>query len=122
VARPATRGPSSKSTCTLYGFPGVSFVAGDQGKQVGDAFTRVTGSSKKTVSVAPGKQANAQLVLVNPSVYEKSDCKPVAVRGFRVYPPEETAAVFVSASQTACSAPGKGVGVVYAIVAGPPAV
>jgi hypothetical protein len=37
-------------------------------------------------------------------------CDPVAVRGFRVYPPDETTSVFVSQPQTACSAKGKGVG------------
>lgn len=111
---------TSAGTCTLYGFPGVSFVAGDQGTQVGDAFRRNEGP-KKTVSVAPGKTAYSQLVLVNASVYDKADCKPVSARGFRVYPPEETASVFVSQSQTACSAKGKGVGVVWPIVAGSPA-
>jgi hypothetical protein len=112
---------TSGRTCTLYGFPGVSFVAGDQGTQVGSAFQRNEGTKKKTVSVAPGKTAYSQLVLVNASVFDKADCKAVQARGFRVYPPEETAAVFVSQSQTACSLPGKGVGVVWPIVAGSPA-
>src|ERR1700754_750226 len=31
---------TSGRTCTLYGYPGVSWVAGDQGTQVGDAFQR----------------------------------------------------------------------------------
>jgi hypothetical protein len=113
---------TSKSTCTLYGYPGVSFVAGDKGTQVGDAFTRSPGGQQKlTVTVAAGKTAYSQLVLVNEGVYDKAACRPVQVRGFRVYPPDETAAVFVSSPQTACSAKGKGVGRVVPIVAGSPA-
>jgi hypothetical protein len=45
-------------------------------------------------------------------------CKPVPVRGCRVYPPDETAAVFVSAPQKACSVKNRGVGQVQPIAAG----
>jgi hypothetical protein len=113
---------TSKTTCTLYGYPGVSFVAGDKGTQVGNAFTRSPGGQQKlTVKLAAGKTAYSQLVLVNDGVYDKADCQPEQVRGFRVYPPDETAAVFVSSPRNACSAKGKGVGQVFPIVAGSPA-
>jgi hypothetical protein len=42
----------------------------------------------------------------------------VAIRGFRVYPPDETAAVFVSQPQQACSVAGHGVGRVQPIASG----
>ena len=108
---------SSGHKCTLYGYPGVSFVAGDQGKQVGDAFSR-SGGGAKTITLPAGKAAHATIQLVTTGVYDEADCRPEQVRGYRVYPPDETAAIFVSRPQTACSARGKGVGQVHAIAAG----
>jgi len=108
---------SSGHRCTLYGYPGVSFVAGDQGKQVGDAFSR-SGGARKTITLAAGAAAHATIQLVTTGVYDEADCKPAQVRGYRIYPPDETAAVFVSRPQTVCSAKGKGVGQVHPIAAG----
>lgn len=89
-------GPAS---CTLYGYPGVSWVAGADGHQVGDAASRgadPTGSSEKTVTLAPGAVASAPLDIVQAAAIPKSQCKPVPVRGLRVYPPGEKAALFIS--------------------------
>jgi Protein of unknown function (DUF4232) len=108
---------SSGHKCTLYGYPGVSFVAGAAGTQTGDAFSR-SGGTKKTVTLAAGGTAHATIVLVSPGAYDTADCKPVDVRGYRIYPPDETAAIFVSLPQKACSAPGKGAGQVQPITAG----
>jgi hypothetical protein len=104
----------SARTCTLYGYPGVSFVTGDNGTQVNDAFTRTDGE-KKTISLAPGAAAHASIGLPSVANFVAATCKPIAVRGFRVYPPDETAAVFVSAAQQACSTKGQGVGQVLPI-------
>jgi hypothetical protein len=104
----------SARTCTLYGYPGVSFVTGDNGTQVNDAFTRTDGE-KTTVSLAPGAVAHASIGLPSVANFVAATCKPVAVRGFRVYPPDETAAVFLSAAQQACSTKGQGVGQVLPI-------
>ncbi|XVU26485.1 DUF4232 domain-containing protein [Actinoplanes sp. CA-054009] len=108
---------TSGSTCTLYGYPGVSFVAGDQGKQVGSAFTRTPGD-KQTLRLQPGDKVHATIQIANPQNVSASSCKPVQVRGFRVYPPNETAAVFVSQPQTACSAPNQAVGQVQPVTPG----
>lgn len=87
------------SACTLYGYPGVSWVAGADGHQVGAAAVRQadpSGSAEKTVTLAPGGVASAPLDIVDASVFSPSQCKPVPVRGLRVYPPGEKAALFVS--------------------------
>jgi Protein of unknown function (DUF4232) len=105
---------ASDHRCTLYGFPGVSFVAGDKGTQVNDPFTR-SGEARKTVTLAPGAPAHAVLVLVNPANFDNATCAPRQVRGYRVYPPDETAAFFVSVPQIACSAKGTGVAQVLPI-------
>jgi hypothetical protein len=88
--------------CTLRGFPGVSYVTGDDGRQVGSA-AAWSGSVGATVKVAPGGRAVAQLQLVNVQNFDATVCKPTAVRGLRVYPPGERAAAFVPAPGTGCA-------------------
>jgi hypothetical protein len=86
------------TACALYGYPGVSWVAGADGHQVGAAATRQpdpTGGAEKTVILAPGALASAPLDIVDAAVIPKSACKPVPVRGLRVYPPGNTAAMFI---------------------------
>jgi hypothetical protein len=86
------------SPCTLYGYPGVSWVAGAAGHQVGAAAQRQSdnsGSAEQTVTLASGALASAPLDIVDAAVIPPSECKPVSVRGLRVYPPGETAALFL---------------------------
>ena len=80
--------------CTIAAYPGVSFVAGDDGHQVGDPATRVSASAS-TITLQPGQAASASLSITNVGVYDQAQCKPVTVRGLRVYPPNNTAAAFV---------------------------
>ena len=87
------------TSCTLYGYPGVSWVAGTDGHQVGQAASRQTdpaGAKETVITLAPGATASAPLDIVDAAVISKSECKPVPVRGLRVYPPGEKAALFVS--------------------------
>lgn len=108
----------SGHSCTLYGYPGVSWVAGDNGAQVNDPFQRA-GGTRRTITLAPGGQAHTVLITHNALNYPEDQCKPVDVRGYRVYPPDETAAIFVSAPGKACSVKGTNLGQVEAIAAGP---
>ena len=91
------------TTCRLSGHPGVSYVAGDDGHQVGASATR-TGTVVTTVSLAPGATASALLHETNYANFDQSVCKPVTVRGLRVYPPGSTAAVFLPRVSKQCSA------------------
>jgi hypothetical protein len=88
--------------CELTGFPGVSYVTGDDGHQVGAAAERV-GDRGAAVHIAPGGTASAQLQLVNVGNYDPAVCHPTPVRGLRVYPPGETSALFVAAGGTGCA-------------------
>jgi hypothetical protein len=106
----------SGRTCTLYGYPGVSWVTGPSGQQVNDPTERA-GATPALVVLTPGGVAHAQVRHANPELYGP-DCHPVQVAGFRVYPPDETAAVFVPWASQACSANGVNVGEVWPIVAG----
>ncbi len=89
---------AGSTACTLYGYPGVSWVAGADGHQVGAAATRqpdVSGGTEQAVTMAPGTVASAPLDIVDAGVFSPEECKPVPVRGLRVYPPGEQAAVFI---------------------------
>ncbi|MDP9796011.1 hypothetical protein J2S43_004523 [Catenuloplanes nepalensis] len=102
----------SAQACTLEGYPGVSFVTGDEGTQVGADFAR-EGEPKK-VTLKPGDSARSDLLLADPGA---AKCKATETRGFRIFPPEETAAIFVSSPQQACEEKDKGVGKVHPLAA-----
>jgi hypothetical protein len=90
---------TGSSPCTLYGYPGVSWVAGADGHQVGAAAKREAnngGGAEKLVTLAPGALASAPIDIVDAAVIPTSQCKPVPVRGLRIYPPGERAALFLS--------------------------
>jgi hypothetical protein len=89
---------TGSSTCTLYGYPGVSWVRGASGIQTGAAAVRQPdpNGTETTVTLAPGALASAPLDIVDAAVIPPSECKPVAVRGLRIYPPGQKAALFLS--------------------------
>jgi hypothetical protein len=89
---------TGSSACTLYGYPGVSWVRGATGIQTGAAAVRQTDPSgtETTVTLAPGALASAPLDIVDAAVIPPSECKPVAVRGLRIYPPGQKAALFLA--------------------------
>jgi Protein of unknown function (DUF4232) len=93
---------TSAHTCELRGFPGVSYVAGDDGHQVGPA-AEMSGERGDQVPIAPGGTARAQLRLANVQNYDPADCSPTPVRGLRIYPPGDTAALFVPREGTGCA-------------------
>lgn len=88
--------------CVLHGFPGVSYVSGDNGNQVGPAAER-DGVKGAAVSLPHGGVASAQLGMVRVLNYDPSACHPTPIKGLRVYPPGETASVFVPFRGTGCS-------------------
>ena len=96
---------TTQTTCTLTGYPGVSFVAPGTGHQVGAAATRNPQHATTTVALAPGASASALLQIVNHANYPPADCNATAVSGLRVYPPGNTAAAYVpfASTQSACS-------------------
>ena len=105
---------TGSSACTLYGYPGVSWVRGASGIQTGAAAVRQPDPSgtEMTVTLAPGALASAPFDIVDAAVIPPSECKPVAVRGLRIYPPGQQAALFLSLPTAAggygeCSLPTK---------------
>jgi hypothetical protein len=90
-------------TCELRGFPGVSYVAGDDGHQVGPA-AAMSGPRGGEVVLKPGAAGAAQLQLANVANFDAAACKPTLVRGLRVYPPGDTASLYIARAGTGCSA------------------
>jgi hypothetical protein len=92
------------ASCTMTGFPGVSFVAPGNGKQVGKAATR-SSAATPTVTLAPGGEATASVQVGETGNFSPADCGPTAVSGLRIYPPANKAAAYVKlpGSQQACS-------------------
>jgi hypothetical protein len=83
---------SGSALCTLQGFPGVSAVVAD-GVQLGQPARRDTSSSTPLVALEPGQTTQAVFTFGDPTI----SCRfPTMARGLRVYPPDQTAALFVS--------------------------
>lgn len=95
---------TSSRTCTLYGFPGVSYLTGPTGQQVNQPARR-TNVTPKHVALNPQQTAHATVHTAQPGNFPDT-CKPVQVAGYRVYLPDETTAVFVPAPSQQCSADG----------------
>jgi hypothetical protein len=92
------------SECSVQGYPGVSFVAGADGHQVGAPATR-NGQATPRVVVAPGRIAYATLGIHDASAFTQPPCHQTPVLGLRVYPPDQTAALFVPHRDIGCSNP-----------------
>jgi hypothetical protein len=76
-------------------------VGGSDGHQVGAAATRVPGNISRVV-LQPGQSAMSPLGIVDAKNYPPS-CGWTAVLGLRVYPPDQTAALFVPHDDVACA-------------------
>jgi Protein of unknown function (DUF4232) len=95
---------TSSSACTLYGYPGVSFVTAS-GSQVGMPATEDTVYPRQLVTLAPGGTAHAELRIAAAQNYPTSTCSPVSVSRLKVYPPGQTSALFIPVTSTGCSNP-----------------
>ncbi|HYQ65115.1 DUF4232 domain-containing protein [Actinophytocola sp.] len=89
-------------TCTMQGFAGVSFVAGDDGHQVGPAAYR-TGAKGAVVTLKAGDSAFADVGFVQVANYDPAACKPTEVRGLRIYPPHDFDSMFLANPGTGCA-------------------
>ncbi|GAA3463630.1 DUF4232 domain-containing protein [Saccharothrix longispora] len=93
---------TASRACTLHGAPGVSYVTGEGGEQIGLPAERDTDGP--VVTLAPGETASAGLFLSS-APRKTPDCDQVAVGGLRVHPPGNTEPVFVDHEGTACAPP-----------------
>jgi hypothetical protein len=95
----------SGTTCTLYGYPGVSLAGGQPIAQVGLAADRNPTPPRELVTLAPGAVANSLLRIVDALNYPASKCGPVTTKWLQVYPPNQTTPIFLAYKTTGCSKP-----------------
>jgi hypothetical protein len=96
---------SSGSSCTLFGYPGVSLVTGPPYKQIGLAAKRSTSTPKKLVTLAAGATASAQLQIVDALNFPSATCGPAKATALKIYPPNQTEPVYLPNASTGCTKP-----------------
>ncbi|HSO15428.1 MAG TPA: DUF4232 domain-containing protein [Arthrobacter sp.] len=94
---------SGTEPCMLLGFAGVSLTAGADGAPIGAAAARDTTPATE-VLLEPGQAGAATLRYTQARNYP--DCTVVPAAGFRIYPPEDTASLFIAQPRDACSNTG----------------
>jgi hypothetical protein len=95
---------TSQSACRLAGYPGVAFVTGVPGHQVGSPASRQSGLATHPVTLAPGATAHAWLVISAAANYPAGQCHPVTAGGLRVQAPGQAEVSYVRHAFPACAA------------------
>src|SRR5690242_12903399 len=95
---------TSGNACTMEGYPGVSFVRGPSGGQLGNAATRNPAAPPAMVTLAPGGVAHAVLQVAEAGNYSQSACTPVAAHWLKIFPPNQATAIYAHYEVQACSA------------------
>ena len=93
------------STCSLFGYPGVSLVKGPPYTQIGLAAKRSTTTPKTLVTLAPGATANALLQIVDALNYPSANCGPTKATALKIYPPNQTEPVYLPNTSSGCTKP-----------------
>ncbi|MEV8438480.1 DUF4232 domain-containing protein [Actinosynnema sp. NPDC051121] len=81
-------------TCVLRGFPGVSYVDAD-GNQVGAAAVRV-GERGPSLTLPHGAAGIADVGFAQVDNFDPDACRKTPVWGIRVFPPDETAPLYLA--------------------------
>ena len=87
----------------MYGYPGVSFVTGPGGGQLGGAAVRNATFAPAAVTLAPGAVAHAAIQVVVAQNYPARTCKPVTAHWLRVYPPGQYDPLYASLTAATCT-------------------
>jgi hypothetical protein len=95
----------SGAACTLYGYPGVSFVAAAGGSQIGIPATENPAHPRQLITLAAGQAGHAELQVVNAGNYPPANCGMVTAHWLRVYPPNQTAPLYANFTAQACTKP-----------------
>jgi uncharacterized protein DUF4232 len=97
------------ASCTLYGYPGVSFVTGENGSQIGASAGEDPATPRQQVTLSPGGTAHALLQVAVAQNFPAARCKLATAHLLKVYPPGQTAALYVSYTAATCANPSKAV-------------
>ncbi|HUD77297.1 MAG TPA: DUF4232 domain-containing protein [Streptosporangiaceae bacterium] len=89
-------------TCTMYGYPGVSFATGPGGRVIGLPAVRDSAFAPSLVTVSPGRTAHASLQVQVAQSYPAPLCKPVTAHWLQIYPPASYVAGYVGLTAVTC--------------------
>lgn len=92
---------SGSEPCVLRGFAGVSLTADANGAPIGAAATRDESTPAADLVLEPGQAGTATLRYSQAANHP--DCTMAPAAGFRIYPPEDTASLFIAQPRDACS-------------------
>lgn len=95
---------TGSSSCSLFGYPGVSWVSGPSGSQIGQPATRNPVITPATVVLAPDQTAHVTIQVVDAGNYDQSTCQPVTAHWLKIFPPGQFTALYVKFSAQTCSA------------------
>lgn len=95
---------SGTAPCIVEGFAGVSLTADANGEPIGEPATRESTTPVTKIELAPGKSAWAEIRYTQAGNY--GDCTKVPAAGLRIYPPNDTASLFVAEQHDACNNAG----------------
>jgi hypothetical protein len=104
---------TSGTTCSLFGYPGVSFntEGSGGGSQIGRAADRSTLTTSQLITLVPGAAAHATLQVVNAANFPPGKCQLVMAHWLKIYPPNQTAPLYLHFSAQACASHAKPVGI-----------
>jgi hypothetical protein len=94
---------TGSTSCTLYGYPGVSLGSGTPFTQIGAAATRSTAAPATVVTLAPGQTGNALLRVTQAQNYPSATCAPKTTTDLQIYPPGQTTAIYLAYQSTGCT-------------------
>jgi hypothetical protein len=109
---------TSSSACTLYGYPGVSFVTGQGGSVIGAPATRNSLIKDTLVTLQPGGTASALVGVVDAGALPQAACQPGKASLLQIYPPADLGSLDVKYDSEVCTKPGEKFMTVTAVHAG----
>jgi hypothetical protein len=94
---------TSNAACSLYGYPGVSFVTGVGGHVIGAPATRNTAIGDVLVTLQPGAEASTLVGVEDVGALPPSKCNVGKADWLQIYPPGDTGALYVQYSAQVCT-------------------
>lgn len=95
---------TSSSACTLFGYPGVSFVTGPGGSQIGNSASEDSATPRQPITLAAGATAHALLQVAVAQNYPPSRCHLAKAHWLKIFPPGETAPLYLKFNSDTCTA------------------
>jgi Domain of unknown function (DUF4232) len=95
----------SSAACTMYGYPGVAFVASQGGSVIGAPAGRrlIGGTAPTLITLQPGGTAHATLAISDVLLSNQCHSHQVPVSMIQVYPPDQYTAQFAPFRGTGCA-------------------